>query len=225
MISSLLNLLVSLTVIASSSPAGELRLFPADPSMDISAIRYIECGTSKEDIQWTGSGFLIGDHEIMTAYHLAEGSWMNPPKSQPKCYDASSGEELRAYKLDRKHDEALMTGDTPTNIPYVKYDCSRPVKDQTYIAYGITDYDQPTAIVRNNAITATDTFTTNDDTVKGIPSPGIRVYNGVIAPGMSGGPIADVHGVTHAIVDMGSNVDAGSYDLADGAICTGKWDK
>ena len=179
-------------------------------TMDISAVRYIDCKDSIEG-EYTGSGFLIGDHILATAYHIASGA---------KCTDVLTGTPLKTYATDPKHDFALMTGPgLPTDIPYVKYSCSRFIPGQPYISYGISDYMTMKPIVRDNTIYATENMTSNDYEIEGTPSPGMRVFKGFIAPGMSGGPVTDLEGKAHGVNNAGNRNSTIIYELTDTILC------
>ena len=65
-------------------------------TFNISAVRYLDCG------DWVGSGFLIGDHVLVTALHVAKNT---------VCTDVASGSRLKMYSSDEKHDMAFLTGD------------------------------------------------------------------------------------------------------------------
>ena len=191
-----------------ASPTGLMDvLAPAhrDPTVDISAVRYLDCGN------WVGSGFMIADGVLVTAYHVAKGD---------QCTDTETGGKLMVYKTDPKHDLALLTGPTlPTDIPYIKVSCSRFVTGQPYLSYGTTFYDQPRPISRMNVIVATDSYSRDQDTIDGVPSPGLRVFDKAIAPGMSGGPVVDLQGMAHGLNNAGSDVNTMIYEFADGILC------
>lgn len=197
------------------------RTYVIQPSVDLSAIRFLVCMTADGEM-YSGSGFLIGPHQMVTAFHVAEGSWQKMPRTPPKCMDVATKTEVITYKTDRMHDIALMTGPgLPTDIPYLTYICSKPEPKQAYIAYGITGYGQQDTIFRNNTVIATKQFTKSDGIVEGVSSPGLRIYGGAIAPGMSGGPVTDVFGRVVAIVNAGNSHESLLYDLADTMLCKG----
>ena len=178
---------------------------PRNPTVDISAIRYLDCGT------WVGSGFIIADGVLVTAMHVAAGT---------QCTDTETGGKLMVYKTDLKHDLALLTGPSlPTDIPYIKVSCQRFVTGQPYLSYGTTFYDQPRPISRMNVIMAKGYYSTNADTIDGVPSPGLRVFDNAIAPGMSGGPVIDLEGRAHGLNNAGSNDTTMIYEFADGILC------
>lgn len=217
-----LTVISSLFLLFSPAPAAAQRIDKVPPTMDLSAVRYIICTTSDGD-EYSGSGYLIGPKIMATAFHVAEGGWMTMPKKDPVCYDIATQTRVVTYKLDIKHDFALMTGvGLPTNIPYLKYNCSRPIPGHAYTSYGVTDYGQPAPIFRTNVIIATDKFSTadNKDTwVENMPSPGLRIYQGVIAPGMSGGPVADLLGNIVSFNSAGDDKTTDNFDLADTPLC------
>lgn len=187
-----------------------------DPTMNVSAVREIECDS------WYGSGFQIADNVIATALHVAKGTG---------CKDMATGKHLLMYKSDPAHDFALMTGDLPKDKPYVKYSCARYVPGQDYLSYGISGYgwgySHSNRFLRMYAITARDEITDDKFFLYGslTPSPGMRVFNGKIAPGTSGGPIVDKKGFAHGVNNAGASffgIPASptfSYELADTILC------
>ena len=210
----LLAVLVALSSFTSINK--DYRTYPAPPAEDLSAIRSITCVGLGEI--YIGSGSIIGDREVLTANHIANGGG--------KCFDTKTKAPLKTYKTDAKHDLAIMSGDEPTDIPYQKYSCSRFITDKPYLSYGITSYGQPELIFRNNVITATKEYTEPGDTLDdGTPVDHMRVFNGVIAPGMSGGPVTDINGYAHALNNAGDDKTTILYEFADTALCTNKWDQ
>lgn len=194
-----------LSILASPFNNGDGTLPPnANPTMNLSAVRYIECD------EWTGSGFLIGDKMLLTANHvLASGK---------NCKDAESGSPLTVYKQDKEHDLVLATGpDLPTDIPYVKIACEPFKKGEAYSAYGYSGYMQSRPILRENTLIADEMgeVTLSDGTVM---KP-IRNFVTAQAPGMSGGPITDRWGYVHGVVNAGNAYRSFNYQLSDGMMC------
>jgi hypothetical protein len=187
------------------------------PTVDLSAVVLIECTNPRHDKEapyWTGSGALIAKDTILTAKHVAVGK---------DCYSVGSGAKLKMYWSDSAHDMALMTGKEPT-VPYIKYSCQPYVKGQTYLAYGISDYHYPNVLFRMNVVKAEkpEDQTLGDGTV----DKHIWTLHGAIVPGMSGGPIVDLNGYIHGVVNIGQQDDfglptlySGSYTLADTPLC------
>jgi hypothetical protein len=157
-------------------------------------------------------GALIGPHILITALHVA---------TEKNCRDSETNSPLTIYKRDDKHDLALVTSPAlPTDIPYYKITCSKFVTGRKYLSYGITPYGQKRPILRDNIITATKNYTDILDLVGGTPAPGMREFDGAIAPGMSGGPVVDPeNGLIYAVNNAGSESDTLLYELADGMMC------
>jgi hypothetical protein len=185
-----------------------------DPTVNISAVREIECDNHY------GSGFLIAKNTIATALHVASGS---------NCRDVATGKRLVTYKRDEVHDFALVTGELPTEFPYIKYSCARFNPNQVYLAYGISasgyGYYHPQRIIRQYTLTATNEITDKDFTYDKTPHPGMRRLTGRAAPGTSGGPIVDLDGYAHGLVNAGHNLfgipmgPSYSFEFADTILC------
>lgn len=186
------------------------RTYPVPPSPDMSAIRYLYCHDDSGEA-WTGTGFLIGDKELLTAAHVGASG---------QCYDVETKSAVKPYATDKTHDITIMTGASlPTDIPYIKYTCSRFKTGQPYLSYGITDYGQEEPIMRNNVIIAQKGYTQPGDTLgDGTPITHMREFNGAIAPGMSGGPVEDVYGYAHGLNNAGDAVSTIIYEFADSTL-------
>jgi hypothetical protein len=204
--------LLTALAVSLSSPLDD-GYFLRPPTVNISAVRGLECegleGSSR------GSGFLIGNKVMATALHVVMGS---------TCKDADTGGDLKVYKIDLKHDLALVTSDRlPTNIPYIKYSCARFKTNDPYLAWGRTSYgmdDWNNVITRMNVINATAQYTPKGHTLNdGTPAEGMRVFDGFIAPGQSGAPITDLNGYARGLVNAGDNRRSIIYEFADGMLC------
>jgi hypothetical protein len=185
------------------------------PSVDLSAIRVIICPIGKTG-GWQGTGWLIKDHELVTAAHIAA----NP--QSPKCYDAETGGELKIRTLDRKHDFATMTSDKlPVDIPYIKYSCEPFITGNKYYEYGVSDYNEPTLILRMNIITATSEVVTDDNLINepNSHSLGMRVFDGATAEGTSGGPVFNSAGYAVSFDSAGDDKITLLFPLADTPLC------
>lgn len=198
----------------SASPLSSSSVF--DPTMNLSAIREIECSDHY------GSGWQIGDNIIVTALHVANGTG---------CKDYATGKPLTTYKIDVAHDLALMTGDLPKDKPYIKYSCAPYETDETYMAIGISGYgwgySHPNRFMRMYSLTAQKNYTDEHFFLAGAvtPSPGLRIMSGRAAPGISGSPIVDSNGFAHGILNAGGNIfgipvsPSYSYELKDSILC------
>jgi hypothetical protein len=210
-----------LTFVAASllSVLGPTNTPGIDPTVNLSAVREIQCG---ED--WYGSGILIAKNTIATALHVASGE---------RCVDIASGSPVKMYVSDATHDFALMTGNIPFVGPYLKYSCEQYHANETYLAYGYSGvgygWDHPNRLFRQYTLQATDTITDENFYLgkNKTPSPGMRQLTGRSAPGTSGGAIVDLNGYAHGLVNAGVTIfgalPAGptwSYPLADTVLCT-----
>jgi hypothetical protein len=209
----------ALSVVISSSMVAAITndLPNIQPTVDVSAIRMIVCqDPQRPDMNWEGSGALIADDTVLTALHVANGE---------NCRDAATGKPLVMYKSDVSHDMALMTGDQP-KIPPIKMSCEPYKKGQTYLAYGISAFMRPDAIVRENIAIGTgrhEDATLSDGTV----DKNIAVFHNPIVPGMSGGVyVSLLDGAIHGIVNIGEHdfagiptKNSGSYELKGSMMC------
>jgi hypothetical protein len=203
-----LNLLAAVVLGATPISMGDpMEAFIRPPAMNISAIRQIRCD------DWVGTGFLIGPKIMATANHVMEDG--------KNCRDGQTGSALMTYKTDKKHDLVLVTGPgLPTDIPYIRYSCERFKPGEKYLAYGISNYMQNRTIIRNNVLTATKAYTPDNYTFSdGTVVAHARVFTGYQAPGMSGGPVADIEGYAHGLVTGGSGYESFHFEFADGILC------
>jgi hypothetical protein len=202
----MIHALVAAAALSFSTPTDYITAWLRPPALNLSAIRLIKCD------HWTGTGFLIGPRIMATANHVMDGT--------ERCIDVQSGVVIRAYKTDPKHDLALVTGNLPTNMPYINYSCDRFKTGQKYLSYGITSYMQERNILRNNVLTATRNYNANGTVWKDeIDVSGSRIFSGYQAPGMSGGPVLDIDGYAHGLVTGGSAYDSSHFEFADGILC------
>jgi hypothetical protein len=206
-------LLILATLAMATSPVmspKDERTYTVNPTVDLSAIRSIIC--VGRDGEWEGSGFLIGPGILATANHIGK---------LDRCFDRDTQSRIYSYKLDPRHDFALMTGkELPTNIPYIKYNCEKFTKGEAYYTYGMTDYGQREQIFRMNRVVFTGDYSKTHDDVPGFQdSAGMGEFNGAVAPGMSGGPVLDDEGVAHAVVNAGDNKTTVLFSLADTPLC------
>lgn len=213
-----INLLLGLLALGTSTATDIFSQPPIPPSINLSAIRYIYC---PEPDGWvSGTGFLIADGVMATADHVAR------EMKDHICYDQTDGVRipLKPYKEDPQHDFALVSGNLPTDMPYVKYSCQKFVKGNQYHSYGITSYGMEYPIARMNTIRFTGGYVDNTDAVEDFPnSKGMGLFDTPIAPGMSGGPVLNEQDYAVAVNNAGNEKDTLLFQLADTALCTGKW--
>lgn len=201
-----MSLLLALAL--SSLSTGEI-IDPRPADLDLSAVRFIDCK------DWTGTGFLVADGILVTALHVGNGE---------DCRDGQTGEPLSLYKKDEANDLAFMTGNLPTNIPYIKMSCEPYKKNEKYFAYGITGYGVSRPILRMNSLTYTGRYTDKDFYIRGMhgeatTSPGMALFDGFVAPGMSGGPVVDSLGYAHSLVNASNNKRFESYEFSRSILC------
>lgn len=176
-------------------------------------VHNIFCKNSKDDYQ--GTGWFIKDGIMATALHVA---------SIGNCRDSTTGKPLQTYATDKNHDFALMSGSTGTSV--IAYSCKYPKPNTWYRSYGYSsdylggDFWHPKPLYF-------DILATNQEQLL---IPGLwniypmRLYQGAILHGMSGGPVTGTDNVAIALNNAGTDTVTDLYDLADTALCTGKWD-
>jgi hypothetical protein len=180
------------------------------PTVNISSVRRIVCD------HLSGSGFLIADKVLATAHHVAVDT---------NCIDVETKTPLTMYQADKEHDFALMTGIAlPTDMPYIKYGCSKFITKMPYISYGITDAKgaigfYPRPLIRANILYATDGYTQQGFHVGKDHQPGMRIMEQPIEFGMSGGPVVNLDGVALAVNNAGTDTNTILYELADTILC------
>jgi hypothetical protein len=210
-------LLVTGAAIPSSFPSDS----PGDPTINLSAIREVECFKANGKPTGYGSGFIIAEDTLVTALHVVSGD---------VCKDVATNKTLIVYAKDPKHDLVLMTGDLPKKFPYIKYSCAGYTPNVLYAAYGYSGhsygYEHENRIFRKYALRATSTVTDATFKVGNNPSPGMRQMQGRSAPGMSGSPIMDETGIAYGINNAGINFfnlfvsgPTWSYELKDTILC------
>lgn len=180
-----------------SIPDPQFGIRPTAPTVSLSAIRRITCD------EGSGSGFLIADNVVATAFHVANLS---------NCKDQVTGEALNTYHTEEDDDFALMTGNLP-DMPYLKPSCQGYQARGVYHAYGVTGYW--TGVPVFGAVTVIGTggymevdFNNDDGGLKRA-----AILKGYTVSGQSGGPIIDV--LTGAVPGM---VNAGSVDMFGGLL-------
>lgn len=206
---------IALTL-SSSADVSRIDGWLRTPTVNISAIREIDCDDVSEKTNgWTGSGALIDNRTMVTAYHVVNGG---------KCKDVASGSPLVIKKVDKKRDLAVVTGETlPTMMPYIKISCEPFERGQPYFSYGISGYKAFYPLIRQNLLIATGRYAPiNDKFDDGSPIGGAMIFKGYGAPGMSGGPVIDIFGYAHGIVTGGSDTHSYHYEFRNSFLCLDK---
>lgn len=166
---------VAASLFLSISPLSNLSIPQANPAptLNLSSVRFIDCDNSY------GSGFVIADGIIATAAHVTEDT---------NCKDKATGIPLEAYKVDKEHDFALMTGPLPYITP-MKYSCKGYKKGATVSALGYSGFGGE---MRFRLVDMKVGESGKVLKVQGSPWSGLtHIWGGYIVPGMSGGPHID----------------------------------
>lgn len=186
--------------------------FGAAPTVNLSAIRLLTCGKSG------GTGFLIGDNILATAYHVVD---------EGPCIDHKTGKKLFVYYIDKDYDFALAKIDL-AGFPTISYDCSRFVTGKRYGSYGYSSYMQDYTLFRQSDMYAFEDYSGSDFKMKGKSFPKMRHLYGPMVFGHSGGPIIDyTTGRALGINNAGYTVFFGMFmtghawstELADTILC------
>lgn len=193
-----------------SGPA-ERQILPdlgKDPTVNLSAIRWIDCG------KYMGTGFMVAKDTLATALHIADG----------KCVDLATKSPATVYHRDEARDFALMRLKIDVG-PYIKYSCNRFKTGNTYSSYGWSSYLQDRTIFRQSKMKAL--FDYQKFSIKGKSYNYMRHLYGPMVYGHSGGPIIDDDGYARGMNNVGDTILFGlfvtghsySTELADTILC------
>lgn len=183
----------------------------ARPTVNLSAIRLLVCGKS------SGTGFMIGDNIIATAYHIVD---------EDPCIDHKTGKKLFTYHIDKDHDFALAKVEL-SGFPYLSYDCTRYVTGQRYGSYGYSSYMQDYTIFRQSDMYAYEDYSGEGFIMKGKAYPKFRHLFGPMVFGHSGGPVINyttgkaigMNNAGNTLFGMFMTGHAWSTELADTILC------
>lgn len=145
------------------------------PIGNFAPVRKIAC------TKGNGTGFMISDDIMITAQHVIQGS--------SECHDAYTNEPLTPIYQSYEEDFAVLRV-PPMEKPKkkLKITCAGFTPGKVYYSIGFVG-DLIVTRVR-----ATDQIDSAKDYRTGTPFRQVRVLNGLVIPGMSGGPIIDPHG-------------------------------
>lgn len=183
----------------------------AAPTVNLSAIRLLQCGKT------SGTGFMIGDNIIATAYHIVD---------EDPCVDYKTGKKLFTYHVDKDHDFALAKVEL-SGFPYISYDCSRFVTGKRYGSYGYSSYMQNYTLFRQADMYAFEDYSGDSFIMRGKAYPKFRHLYGPMVFGHSGGPVIDyttgkaigMNNAGNTLFGMFMTGHAWSTELADTVLC------
>lgn len=176
--------------------------------VNFSLVRRLYCGTPGEDNWGRGTGVVISQTTIMTAAHVLTGT---------TCIDEANGVTVTPFYEDELHDIAFARLEQGEFTRWFRLSCDGFRGGRDYSAIG---YQFGRDLVETR-LTATFGFTTDDShNDDGRSSPHLRVLEGDIYKGMSGGPIVDEDGVVVGINTATDHNGFGfSRELRDTILC------
>lgn len=175
-----------------------------------SSIRQITCNLDERSVM-RGTAFQIRPGKWISAYHVV---------ARQGCYDSQSGTALRVTGVNIDLDYAELEGHVP-NTQILPYTCDRMNTGQSYFTVG---YAYGRSRLLNSEVIAINEYTTADTvTESGSPAGHLRNAEGVLAQGMSGGPVMNSDNLVFAI-NSSTLIEYGfGYfrELADTPLCNG----
>ena len=188
-------------------------------ALKLNQIRRIVCYKDIVDDRYigaaSGTAWHIGNGDFVTAQHVAPFG--------KHCFDVESGVELLVVHNDDQHDIAKLTAvfneDNVLPAKGLEWKCSGYKPKVKYDAVGFAF-----GAFTLTRLSATKKFTTYQFLVDGLPVVGMRVLDGEMYQGMSGGPIFDSQGYVVGINNATNGIytQAFSYELKDTWLCPKK---
>ncbi len=181
-----------------------------DPMISFAAIRHITCGDG------TGTGSIIKADLVLTAAHVVDAN--------KTCIDSMTGAIGTVVVQDTPSDFAILKfpeGSLPER--FIRMSCEGFKEGQTYYSYGWM-FGQEFVVQRLLGTGYTAPVIFIDDGKQMLLN--LQVVQGVIIPGMSGGPIVDADGNmvgTNQVTDYDGITNlgnlGGSRAVADTFFC------
>jgi hypothetical protein len=176
-----------------------------DPHMQ--GVRSVSCIEPVTKNLWWGTMFHIGTKTYMSAFHVANGS---------VCWDSKTQAPLSILFADSTQDYVVFK--TENDLDNVKFTlaCKPATIGARYTAIGWPDPTKPAAV----QLTATAKYSPTTYRVEGDKAIHLRVFNGAIIPGMSGGLVIDKNWVVYAINNASDSKTSFEREIKDTLFCS-----
>lgn len=184
--------------------------------INFSLVRRLYCGTPGLKNWGRGTAVVISENTLMTAAHVVVGT---------TCFDEATGARVSTFYRDDLHDIAFASIEGGTYTRWFKLSCEgyRGGREYSAIGYQFGRDLVETRLTATFAFTS-DTSTTNQDDGQ-VRAPHLRLLEGDIYKGMSGGPIVDEDGVVVGLNTATDHNGVGfSRELRDTILCNSKHD-
>lgn len=185
------------------------------PTLNLNYVIKIQCTDTTKDKSGVGTAFYIGNGQFITAAHVANFNTV--------CIDPYSGLDMPVTKVDEKHDISLIqmpTVLTPWAEKGMQIDCGGFDKDEFYYSIG---WAAGQALLVNK-LTPVKGYTDEEFTADNTKRPGMKIFDGLLIQGMSGGPVTNTDGKVVGINNVTGYfyTSAYSYELKNTFLCKGK---
>lgn len=173
--------------------------------LNMKSISQVICGNM------TGTVEVVGQGRMVTAFHVVADE-----RGSPKTNCMVKGRPAKVISYDSKLDFAILNGDTYKSDYYL-YDCNGFTQGQLYIAVGY-----PGGRFVANLLVAGSIASETMETKTKQTFHGMRMLQGAVYPGMSGGPIVDLSGRVVGIVNATNlnHTTAYARELRDTELCS-----
>lgn len=176
--------------------------------INLSLIRRIRCYDPISEKMALGTSFIISHGTMITAAHVLRGY----------CVDDYTGKPVWIGYNDEDSDFAILNFIQESPIPqYIQFSCKGYQPRQIYRAVGFFHGKE----LRETTLKSREVTTHSKAIIDGKKRKNLRIFDGALYSGMSGGPVFDQHGVVIGI-NTATNPNeklAFSRDLRDTVLC------